>query len=69
MEVGDKVIFQFHAFGVVSEAETTITKVTEDYIEIGEEGNDGEEYRFDKKNGKCLNDNNILGGRRTVKFI
>jgi hypothetical protein len=60
---GDRILFNFHCAGVVSQEETTVTKVGKDYIQIS----DGEpEYRFDKKTGNCLNENNYFNSKRTL---
>lgn len=63
LKKGDKIKFNFHGFGLVSQAETTVTKIGRDYIQI-EEGEP--EYKFDKITGKCLNDNTYMGCRRTL---
>lgn len=63
LKKGDTIKFNFHGFGVVSQEETEITKITKDYIQIS----DGEpEYKFDRKTGKCLNDNTDFGCRRSL---
>jgi len=63
LKKGDAIKFNFHGFGVVSQEETEITKITKDYIQIS----DGEpEYKFDRKTGKCLNDNTDFGCRRSL---
>ena len=60
---GDKIIFNFHCAGVVSQAESIVTKVGRDYIQI----EDGEpEYKFDKKTGKCINEESYFGAYRTL---
>ena len=60
---GDKIKFNFHLAGVVSQEETTVTRVGKGYIQV----EDGEpEYKFDTKTGKCLNDTNYFGGYRTL---
>jgi len=63
MKKGDKIKFNFHGFGVVSQEDTIITEVNDNYFQISH----GEpEYRFNKKTGKCLNDNTDMGCYRTV---
>lgn len=63
MKVGDTIKFNFYGFGLVSQEETEIIKITEKYIQIS----DGEpEYKFDRKTGKCLNDNTFAGCYRTL---
>jgi len=63
MKKGDKIKFNFHGFGLISQEETFITKVGKDYIQVDA----GEpEYKFDKKTGECLNDNTYMGCRRTL---
>lgn len=63
LKKGDTIKFNFHAFGVVSQEETEIIEITKDYIQIS----DGDpEYKFDRKTGKCLNDNTDFGCRRSL---
>jgi len=61
MKIGDDIIMFFHCAGLVSEEEWEVTNIDENTIELGNEWN------FDKKTGKCLNDNNMFGAKRTIK--
>lgn len=63
MEVGDKITMYFHGFGVTSEEECTILYFDDKIVSIS----DLEDGRnFDRKTGKCLNDNNYMGCYRTI---
>lgn len=53
----------FHCAGVVSEEQLDVIAVDKTTITL----DDGEiERKFERKSGKCLNDNNFLGAKRTV---
>ena len=63
LEVGEVIKFNFHGFGMVSQEDTEIIEITDKKIIIS----DGEpEYEFDRKTGKCLNDNTYSGCYRTL---
>jgi hypothetical protein len=63
LKKGDTIKFNFHGFGVISQEETEITEITENYIQISH----GEpEYIFDRATGRCLNDNTDFGCRRSL---
>lgn len=64
METGDKITMYFHATGVVSKSEEIIHRVDEMLIELKSEEVFG--FIFDRKTGKCLNDNTFGGARRTI---
>lgn len=71
MKKGDKVTMLFHCAGVVSEEELTVIKVDGDIITTDEVfyTKEKDEYRkFNTKNGKCLNDSNYFGAKRTLKI-
>ena len=60
---GQVIEFNFHAYRMTSQEETTVESVNENEIVIS----DGEpNYRFDSKTGKCLNDNIYMGCKRTL---
>lgn len=71
MKKGDKITMYFDCMGVTSEEQVTIKEVTdkevitEDYYDT----EDGEEnFRFDIKTGKCLNQRDFgFGGKRRIK--
>ena len=57
---GDIIEFNFHGFGLVSQEDAEVTEVTDKYVEIDDE------YKFDLKTGKCLNDNTHMSCYRTL---
>lgn len=61
----EKVTIYFHAAGVVSEEEHKIVELTDTEVSL-DDGND-ETRKFNRKNGKCLNDSNYFGAYRTIK--
>lgn len=67
---GKKITLYFHAAGVISEEDRIIKDIdakviTTDTTLHPDKG--GEEYeRFDRKTGKCLNDNTIFGCKRRI---
>jgi hypothetical protein len=69
--VGDKIRMFFSCAGTVSEELLRIIEinnltVTLDDFGTDDEGNDG--YRiFDRKTGKCLNDNTMFDCKRYIK--
>lgn len=58
-----KIIMHFHCAGVVSDEEVEVIKETKTTITVDDSDN---ERVFDKKTGKCLNDNTVFGARRTI---
>jgi len=67
MKKGDKLMMNFHGFGMVSQEEQIIHKVTKEYVQI--EAEDEEYmYKFNLKTGKCLNDNKYMGCYRTINI-
>lgn len=64
METGDKISMYFHFNGLVSESEETIHRIDENLIELKSEEVFG--FIFDRKTGRCLNDNTFGGARRTI---
>lgn len=70
MKKGDTVKLYFRCAGVVSEENRTVRTVTKDCITTDETlhpDKGGEEYeKFDRKTGKCLNDNTMFGGSRRI---
>jgi hypothetical protein len=73
LKKGMKIKLYFHCAGVVSKEDRIIvdfddTTITTDETIRPDTG--GEEYeRFDRKTGKCLNDNNYFNSRRTIDPI
>ena len=61
----------FFMAGVVSEEELEVIEIDEDTVTLNEEGTDDEGNevfrKFDRKTGKCLNDNTWMGARRYIK--
>jgi hypothetical protein len=64
MKKGDKIIMYFHGVGVISEEKCKVLKFDDETVTI-DDGDDGR--KFDRKTGKCLNDNNWGGFYRTIK--
>lgn len=64
MEKGNKIIMYFHGAGVTSEEEHEILSFDVKSVTI-DDGDDGR--TFDRKTGKCLNDNNFGCFYRTIK--
>jgi len=65
MEVGDKITLNFHCAGVTSHEEMTILEFDNKTVTT----DDCEEGRiFDRKTGKCLNDNASFGAKRTINI-
>ena len=62
MKKGDKVTMLFHYAGLVSEESQAVYKVHKDgTVTLVND------FRFDIKNGRCLNDNTFGGAKRTLK--
>jgi len=55
----------FYCAGVVSYSNVKVSKETKDFIYL----DDGEEkpWKFDKKTGRCLNDNTEFGCSRIIE--
>ena len=73
MKVNDQVTMCFSFAGIVSEEQVIIIKITDKEIIIedvwhSDESGEEENGRFDRKTGKCLNDNTYLGARRSIKI-
>lgn len=71
MKKGDKVTMLFHCAGVVSEEEVTVMNVDGCTIAVDDifDTEFGEAYRlFNTNTGKCLNDSNYFGAKRTLKL-
>jgi hypothetical protein len=71
LKKGDKITMYFRACGVVSEEEVTIISVDEKTITIDntwhpDKSDDEENGKFNRKNGKCLNDNTMFGASRFI---
>jgi len=62
---GQEIEFNFHGFGMVSQETVDVYKVTKEFIQIEAE-DEQYMYKFDRKTGKCLNDNNYSGCYRTL---
>lgn len=62
IKVNDTVTMLFHGFGLVSDEESKVIVVHEDATITLEN-----EYRFDTKTGKCLNDDTTFGCHRSLK--
>jgi hypothetical protein len=61
-----EVTMYFHLAGVVSEEVLPVHEETEKTISLKD---DDTIWQFDKKTGKCLNDNTAFGAKRTIKPI
>ena len=61
MKIGDTIRMRFDCFGVTSFEDVTVIKFDETTITV-----DNEKV-FDRKTGKCLNDNVYMGGKRSIK--
>lgn len=61
LEIYDKIIMSFKFMGLVSDENCVIKYLTDIVIET----NDG--FKFNRKTGKCLNDNNFNGAIRFIK--
>ena len=68
MKKGDIIKFNFHGFGLISQEEAEIYKVTKKYIQIDAEDEEYM-YKFCLNTGKCLNDNTYMGCYRTMDLI
>lgn len=69
MKKGDTIIMNFHCAGFTSTEELKVVSVTGDIVTTNEtfNGDKGEEKRkFCLKTGKCLNDSNYFGSKRTI---
>lgn len=71
MKKGTKIKMHFHCAGVTSNEEVTIKSVDEKTITItdtwhSDKSGEEENGMFDRKTGKCLNDNTSFGARRTI---
>lgn len=63
IKVGSDIRMGFHCAGVVSYETFSVTKIAENWIQI----NHGEpEFKFDRKTGKCLNEERAFGCYRTI---
>ena len=60
---GEIIKFNFHGFGLISQEETEVIDVNQKIITIS---TGDPEYQFDAKTGKCLNENNYMGCKRTL---
>lgn len=68
MKIGDKIEVFLHGTGVVSSEKSTIVDITDKYIEIEDTNCDDENFKFDKKTGRCLNGSSFFGFSRTIKL-
>lgn len=59
----------FRCCGVTSNEEETVIKEDADYIWIEDANPSGDSYKFDKKTGRCLNDNTTFGASRFITPI
>lgn len=71
MRKGEKIKMFFSCAGVVSEEERIVKKFDDKTITTDEtihpDNSKKEEYeKFDRKTGRCLNDNTMFGGRRFI---
>lgn len=74
LQKSDTIIMYFDSFGLTSKEEQIILEVTDDTIIVDDtvhpDGKDEEEYlTFDRKSGKCLNDNTFMGSKRRIDPI
>ena len=73
MKKGQKIKLYFHCAGVVSEEERVVKKFNKDFVWTDETihpDSGGEELeRFDRKTGKCVNDNTMFGAKRRIDPI
>jgi hypothetical protein len=71
MKKGKKITLYFHGAGTVSKEKRTVIDFTDAVITTNEtihpdNGHGEENERFDRKTGKCLNDNTMFGFKRTI---
>lgn len=59
----------FHLAGVVSHEDYDVINEDEKTITLGDLNNSETEWVFNKKTGKCLNDDTTFGARRSIKPI
>jgi len=67
LKVGGKIDMAFHGAGVTSHENKTIANYDDNFIWIDCENTEGEFYKFNRKTGKCVNDNTFGGFSRTIK--
>lgn len=66
LAVGAEIEMAFHGAGVTSLEKHIISNFDAKHIWITTENSKGEFYKFDRKTGKCLNDNTFGGFSRTI---
>lgn len=64
LKIGDYMIQYFHFMGVKSEDKVKIQAFDDETVTIGD--GDEDDKIFNRKTGKCLNDNNFGGAYRTI---
>jgi hypothetical protein len=74
IKVGSKIKMFFRCIGLVSDSNVTIIAMDENTVTISDTWHSdisGEEEngRFDRKTGRCLNDNTAMGTRRDIMPI
>lgn len=62
VKIGNTIIMHFHCAGVVLDEEWEVTDVSDKHIYL-------ENWIFDKTSGRCINDDNTFGARRTIDPI
>lgn len=70
-KIGQKITINFHCAGVVSQEQLKIIDIQGDVLITDEtfNGDNGEEKRkFNSITGKCLNDSNYFGSKRTIEM-
>lgn len=66
LKVGAKIKMSFHGAGVTSLEDKVISNFTDSFIWIDCENSKGDFFKFDRKTGKCLNDETFGGFSRTI---
>lgn len=60
-----KLKMYFHAFGVTSETMEKVVAESVNFISL-QRDEDGNVWKFDKRDGRCVNDNTGIYGTRTI---
>ena len=66
LAVGAEIEMAFYGAGVTSREKHIISNFDSKFIWISTENSKGDFYKFDRKTGKCLNDNTFGGFSRTI---
>jgi len=64
MKIGDMITMSFSCFGETSKEKWRVCKFDDNEVTLE---NDCDEYVFDRKTGRCKNDNAMWGAKRNIK--